>query len=273
MYVFPDKLSPTIFTRAFGLHKVRFGLTAKGPAYVYAVQKARDDFLTHEFSPKKIMDDILRDEDRLRARVLTLRCEAEDTGQISPALLKYEEALGLYPTLKQKMADLVRQQKGLDELLYAVDEGLPKVTSEERAYKVAIASRQTEGIYDPESTRFVPRAGYTALVCALATLQKTGVREVKIPTFMPVRWYAHLINEEKYSAGDTDRIQYATSNVLTRMVLRATEQIEGLELQDLGEFPETEFTLTLKLDDHLTSKNPMLESILRAVEKTGETLL
>lgn len=180
------------------------------------------------------------------------------------ALRDCEEALEIIPELQVELSKLNEAYKNNDKMLYELDQGLPRVTEEERAFKSSRAKAQAgisiDEIYDPESTRMVPRAGFAGLICAISVFHANGIREIKIPTFMPFRWIGHTVADGEDAAA---KIHYATTNVLMRMAIRVTEQIKGAHLISLGEGDQM---LKIHLDKDLSSDNPVIQDVIDATK-------
>lgn len=245
----------------FMLHSVRYGLSSDKVARVYALQNRRT--LSYVLDPETFFDDdggrTLKNRLKSADLIITFRQLAKKARIDSVISLQGDKYSGLEDLLADVDKRLTRLRelcKNYDGSLYSLDTGLPKVTTEERAYRKGIHTPEV-AVYNPQSTRHVPRAGFASFVCAMAMFHRAGVREVEIPLFMGMRYMENL---SSYGEPKADQIQGSMTNTLARVALRASEQVIGIQVRSYG---DDDYMMRLRLGSILSSDNPAIRSILK----------
>lgn len=206
----------------------------------------------------------------------------------NPALLEVLEVLCRVLDIERIYADtqeLMRllqslaifRERGLNSALYKSDEGLPKVTKEERAYKEYLATNKpannkgvneggiVQSVYNPQSLRHVPRPAFAALTLSIGAFWVSGVRKINIAAHKPARWYGHVVEYNRgYGIRPPEDIEEAVTDVFLRLLLRLSEQINGVDIwcdDDIAGYQ-------LVLSKEPSSDNPFIQSLLDVGKNT-----
>ncbi len=179
-----------------------------------------------------------------------------------------EKTVYIYAIQKQKDEygdeESQKLQKKINRQLFKLNKGVLDAESGEfKEYHKKRKARELEDNEEyPENISDVSLSAVFSLVTFIALLRKEGIKKIKAPAFLPLRWQAH----ERLGKKEQERIQENMSDKFMRTFRRVVHHLQSVEIVSYPEDGYGDGYLEMRLTDNsLGSNNQILNQILQII--------